>query len=130
MKNFIKVLSIFTLFAFSIIDAQVTDTLAYAKSFETNKANYIGQPFSKLLNDMTLTQPKSIWSFGYYSSLNFCNMDNSTDIGTVNLVIYWQTVIPWSEIEYYENKNHFYFTNDEGIFYGSKIVKNISIIVD
>ena len=37
------------------------DTLNYLKQFETNKANYINQPFSVLLNNMTQIQPKTAW---------------------------------------------------------------------
>jgi len=93
MKNKFLIL-IFLTFTCTLYKSQVTDTLSYAKSFEINKANYIGQPFSKLLNDITQLQPKSMWSYGYDSELKFYNMDNSTDIGTVNLVIYWQIPIP------------------------------------
>ena len=129
MKNYIKILSILFTFAFCIINAQVSDTLIYVKTFETNKVNYIGHPLSKLLNDMTMLQPKSIWSFGYYSGLNFCEKDKSNDTGEVNMIIYWQTPIPFSQSDYYEDLNHFYFTNNERNFYGSKIVKDIYVFV-
>ena len=109
-------------------NSQTTDTLTYVKSFETNKIQYIGHPLTKLLNDMIQLQPKSVWSTSiYYSHFNFCKVDNSTDIGTVNMVIYWQLPIPESESEYYSNKNQFYFTNDEKNFYGSKTVKDIYV---
>ncbi|MCW3160359.1 hypothetical protein [Chryseobacterium oryctis] len=40
----------------------IKDTLNYVKQFEINKINYIGQPFSKLLNEMTQIQPKTAWA--------------------------------------------------------------------
>lgn len=130
MKIFFKITSIFILLAFCKTNAQVSDTLAYVKSFEANKTNYIGQPLSKLLNDMTQLQPKSIWTTNtYYSGLNFCEMENSTDMGTVNMIIFWQIPIPVEDSEYYDKKNHFYFTNDERNFYGSKIIKDIFVRV-
>src|SRR6218665_1446557 len=96
------------------------DTLNYLKQFEANKANYIGQPFSKLLNDMTQIQPKSIWSspnfknknIVFNSTFNFCNIDYSFH-NVITLSITWQNPIPNNEAIYYENLNHFYFTNDE-----------------
>lgn len=51
----IHIFLIFTLF-FLLITNKLSaplDTLNYLKQFEANKANYINQPFSKLLNDMT-----------------------------------------------------------------------------
>ncbi|WP_449399795.1 hypothetical protein [Chryseobacterium wanjuense] len=48
------------LFLNGILKAQktVSDTLAYAKKFETNKEKYIGKPFSLLLKDMAQMHPK------------------------------------------------------------------------
>lgn len=40
------------------------DTLAYLKTFEQQKAQYIGQPFSVLLTAMGQVQPKSVWGAG------------------------------------------------------------------
>ncbi|GAA5096026.1 hypothetical protein GCM10023210_29390 [Chryseobacterium ginsengisoli] len=130
MKTIIKILIILTIFPFSKVNAQVSDTLAYVKNFETNKANYIGQPFSKLLNEMNLLQPKSLCTNQpRYSLIKFSNAADEFNIGTVNMIITWETPLPATETEYYENKNHFYFTNDERSYYGNKIIKNISIYV-
>ncbi len=41
------------LFIITNISAQI-DTLNYLKQFEANKVNYIGKPFSVLLNDINL----------------------------------------------------------------------------
>ncbi len=38
------------------------DTLGYLKTFEANKAEYIGKNFSYLLSKMKKLQPQTIWS--------------------------------------------------------------------
>ncbi|MDR6157968.1 hypothetical protein QF023_001484 [Chryseobacterium sp. SLBN-27] len=133
MKNILKI-SIFLLLLLSLhIKAQL-DTLNYLKQFEANKAHYIAQPFSKLLNDMTQIQPKTVWSNPVRNNRNivvntrfkFCEMNNSFH-NTITLGITWETSIPRSQIVYYEQLNGFYFTNDEKLFYGSKIVKDIRV---
>ena len=132
MKTDIKLYLILTLLLVGNIKGQVSDTLAYIKSFEFNKNEYKGHPFSKLLNEMSQLQPSSIWSDEtlintYRSTLVFCKMDDVPSIGMVNMVIFWQSPIPYSDVEYYEQKNHFYFTTDERNFYGNKIVKDIYV---
>ncbi|OJU22408.1 MAG: hypothetical protein BGN92_01090 [Sphingobacteriales bacterium 41-5] len=60
------------LFSFATAQAQtqpVTDTLAYLKSIEARKAEFVGQPFSKLLNELKI----NIIKFGPIGS-------NSNDI--------------------------------------------------
>lgn len=110
------------------------DTLNYLKQFETNKANYINQPLSVLLNDMTQIQPKTVWSFPMNRvkilSPNSRFKFNHKELSfrhTPTLLIEWQSSIPRGETEYYEKKNAFYFTNEERAFYGSKIIKDIII---
>jgi len=133
MKHLHKKLALSFLLGYSIIHAQL-DTLNYLKQFEANKANYIGQPFNKLLNDMTQIQPRTIWSTakGNKKTLTaatrfkFCDMDYSFH-NAITLWIEWQNEIPRDQTRYYEKKNHFYFTNDEKNFYGNKIVKDIMV---
>lgn len=134
MKNLIKILSILALFTFTNkMDAQL-DTLTYVKQFEINKANYIGQPFSKLLNDMTQIHPKSVWfvpitnkkTMVKESRFKFCEMSNSYK-NAITLRITWQNYIPFSQVKYYQNLNNFYFTNDERLFYGNKIIADIMV---
>ena len=133
MKTTLKITIIILTF-FSLKSNAQIDTLNYLKQFEVNKVNYIGQPLSKLLNDMTQIQPKSIWTVPIHSSKNyarktqikFCNMDKSFS-RQVALSIEWETPIPTNETIYYENLNHFYFTNDERNFYGNKIIKDIKV---
>lgn len=131
MKILHKII-ITVLFIFTVKMSAQLDTLNYLKQFEANKINYINQPFSKLLNAMTQIQPETSWTTvsykgkKYYTLFNFCEMDESF-YNAVTLTIEWQDPIPVSDTDYYENKNGFYFTNEERNFYGSKIVKNIRV---
>src|SRR5688500_5617591 len=133
MKNIFKMtVVIFLLFCIKT-NAQL-DTLNYLKQFETNKASYIGQPFSKLLNDMIQIQPKTVWNRPPRNNKNiilitrfkFCDMNYSFN-DVITLSILWQTPIAQSQTKYYEQLNNFYFTNDEKLFYGSKIIKDIKV---
>ncbi|MDR2205674.1 MAG: hypothetical protein LBE36_05910 [Flavobacteriaceae bacterium] len=133
MKNILKI-TIVLLLAFSIKSFAQIDTLNYLKQFELNKANYIGQPLSKLLNDMTQIQPKTIWSNLNFKNRNqtlssdfkFCEKELSFS-NTVILFIEWQTPIPRSDTKYYQDLNHSNFTPAERFFYSSKIVKDIAV---
>lgn len=133
MKILYKIL-IAVLFIFTVKVSGQLDTLNYLKQFEANKINYINQPFSKLLNEMTQIQPETAWSYNGHKNKNivfatlfsFCEMDESFS-NAITLAIEWQDPIPVSDTDYYENKNGFYFTNEEKVFYGSKIVKNIRV---
>lgn len=57
------------LFSLQTINAQVADTLSYVKQFEINKTNYIGKPFSVLLNDRNLIIPEH-YKGGWIKSTN------------------------------------------------------------
>ncbi|QQQ28356.1 hypothetical protein [Chryseobacterium indoltheticum] len=54
-----KILFILSLVVFCNEAYGQLDTMNYLKQFEANKVNYIGQPFSKLLTDMTQIQLKT-----------------------------------------------------------------------
>lgn len=134
MKNIRNILIIVTLvLGTGAVHAQL-DTLNYLKQFEANKANYINQPLSVLLNSMTQIQPKTAWSASHGrkktitpgTSFVFCDMDFSFH-NAVNLLIIWKDPIPRDQTKYYEQKNGFYFTNEERVFYGSKIIKDIVV---
>ncbi|MDR2205673.1 MAG: hypothetical protein LBE36_05905 [Flavobacteriaceae bacterium] len=133
MKNILKITTVLLL-VFSIKSFAQIDTLNYLKQFEINKANYIGQPLSKLLNDMTQIQPKTIWSNPNLknrnqtmsSDFNFCDKEFSF-YNTITLGITWQTPIPRSETLHYEDLNDFYFTPAERFFYGNKIIQDIVV---
>ncbi|MDN3692907.1 hypothetical protein QWZ06_11740 [Chryseobacterium tructae] len=116
-----------------IVNAQL-DTLKYLKQFEANKAQYIGKPFAVLLNDMIQIQPKTVWpvlitnkkSVIRESEFNFCDKEKSFN-NVIKLYITWQEEIPRSDIKYCEQKNGFYFTEEERVLYGNKIVKDILV---
>ena len=131
MMKIVCKLTITAFLFFTIKISAQLDTLNYLKQFEANKVVYVNQPFSQLLNDMTQIQPKTNWSINgkgkaFVTLFKFCEMDESFS-NTVILAIEWQTTIPVSDTDYYENINGFYFTDDERNFYGSKIVKNIRV---
>ncbi|MFC7349007.1 hypothetical protein ACFQO9_20020, partial [Chryseobacterium zhengzhouense] len=116
MNILIKITFLITFCCAIKINAQL-DTLQYLKTnFEIQKSEYIGKPFSYLLNKMTQLQPKTNWSnqgkdLGktYSTNFKFCDMDYSFS-NAVTLSIEWQEIIPTSLIKYYEKKNGFYFT--------------------
>ncbi|BEV06690.1 hypothetical protein [Chryseobacterium gambrini] len=133
MKNKLKFFLLLALL-FSLQSKAQLDTLNYLKQFEINKANYIGYPFSKLLNNMTQIQPMAVWNtpprnnknIGTKTGFSFCKMQNSFH-NTITLMIVWQQPIPNTQTHYYEQLNDFYFTNDEKLFFGNKIVKDIMV---
>lgn len=135
MQFYVKIFSVLGfMILFHKANAQL-DTMTYIKQFEANKAQYINQPLSKLLNDMTQIQPKTIWSMSghknmptiKFSLIKFCEMDESFNDDTITLSIHWQTPLSTTETEYYEKKNDYFFTNEERLYYGSKIVKDIKV---
>ncbi|WP_146940569.1 hypothetical protein [Chryseobacterium hagamense] len=133
MKWSFKIFLFYALLLFIKSKAQL-DTLNYLKQFEANKANYIGQPFSKLLQDMTQIQPKTAWPFSkfnnknitYKTIFNFCDYDYSFH-NVINMSIEWADLIPFSQADYYGILHHGNFTNDEKAFYGSKIIQDIHV---
>lgn len=83
---------------------------------------------------MIQMQPKTVWNRSPRNNINiildtrfkFCNMNQSFR-KVITLEITWETAIPRSQTDYYQQLNDFYFTNDEKSFYGSKIVKDIRV---
>ena len=128
-----KILIILTVLISCLGFSQI-DTLNYIKQFETNKAQYIGKPFSVLLADMKQIQPKTVWPLrhGRYktfilgNSFKFVEMDFSFN-NVVTLSITGQDTIPIEQFNYYGKKNNYFFTQDEKLFYGNKIIKNIKV---
>ena len=134
MKN-LKTIFIFIIILLGVGKANAQlDTLNYLKQFEINKANYINQPLSVLLNAITQIQPKTAWSFSMGrkktssddTRFKFAEKELSFR-RTATLLIEWQNPIPRDQTKYYEQKNGFYFTNEERTFYGSKIIKDIIV---
>lgn len=133
MKNILKIIFLLT-FLFSFQGKAQLDTLNYLKQFEINKANYIGQPFSKLLQNMTQIQPKTVWNRPQRNNktiilstqFSFCEKKYSF-YNAITLYITWQTSIPTNQTNALSTQNHFYFTNDEKSFYGNRIIKDIRV---
>ena len=111
------------LFLSGFLQAQkpVSDTLAYAKKFETNKEKYIGKPFSLLLKDMVQLQPQKAKSDIKDNQDNplpstlfrFSNKDINSD-GEVTLVIKWKPdSSPTTPIEFFEQEHNYRFTVNE-----------------
>jgi len=133
MKNILNVL-IFLLITVSCKAQLQLDTLNYVKQFEINKAQYVNKPFSYLLDHMTQMQPKSHWSDTPFrnkkivesSRFKFSGMDYSFK-NAVTLNIIWQESFPESDVKYLQNKNEYYFTNEEKDFYKNKVVKDILV---
>lgn len=133
-----KRLAIFFVFALLITGKSTLaqfDTLNYLKNFELQKAQYVHQTFSLLLNEMIQIQPKSVWAGRnirnrhqtLFSTFNFESPNNTFHGGLIKMVIYWETPIPSNELKYLSDRNHFYFTNEEKVFYSNKIVKDIMV---
>lgn len=125
------------LFLTGFLKAQktVSDTLAYAKKYETNKEKYIGRPFSLLLKDMAQLQPqkaKSDINDNHNNplpstSFRFSDKDiNSSN--EVTLVIKWKPDnSPTTPIEFFEQEHNYRFTVSERNFFEKKIVKDIVV---
>ncbi|MFS4472885.1 hypothetical protein [Chryseobacterium sp. T20] len=135
MKSiFLKGLFVISIFLMHNCNAQL-DTLNYLKTFEANKANYIGKPLSFLLDNMIQIQPKTIWKVPlhgirrYVSESVFSYKEKSPFVNenVIFFTIIWKQRIPYSDVEYYEKKNHFLFTVEERSFYGNKVIKDIKI---
>ena len=135
MKNTLKIVTLFCLLFLNNKAFSQLDTLNYLKTnFEIQKAQYINKPFSFLLNNMTQIQPKAAWAFSGSWKRNdrnyteFCfNFKEACFHNAVTLQIEWQNTIPASETEYLEKKNLYFFTNEEKLFYDSKIIKDIRV---
>ncbi|WP_344823284.1 hypothetical protein [Chryseobacterium ginsenosidimutans] len=135
MKNIILFIILFTAFFSCKSKAQQPiDTLNYVKQFEINKADYVNKPFSYLLNQMAQIQPKTVWSIPVKNKRNivrstgflFCKM-NQSFYNAINLYITWQDNIPYSQTQLLGEQNGYYFTNDEKLLYGNKIIKDIRV---
>ncbi|MGL5234299.1 MAG: hypothetical protein ACRC8Z_06060 [Empedobacter falsenii] len=126
---------LFLLFSLQIVNAQVADTLSYVKQFEINKTNYIGKPFSVLLNDMnkikiqTVVPESSGKSIKHFvaSTFKFELPQNSFKDNIVLMVIEWKGELPKSDIKYYNDRSKDIFTSEEKNYYSNKIIRNIIV---
>lgn len=127
----------FFLFLNTALNAQktVSDTLAYAKKFETNKQKYIGKPFSLLLKDMTQLQFKKAKSDikedqeNTLPSTIFRFSDKEVNSpNEVSFIIKWKTDnLPVTPIEFFEQEHNYRFTINERNFFEKKIIKDIVV---
>ncbi|PTT77810.1 hypothetical protein DD829_00735 [Chryseobacterium sp. HMWF035] len=127
----------FFLFLNTVLNAQkpVSDTLAYAKKFETNKQKYIGKPFSLLLKDMTQLQFKKAKSDikedqeNALPSTIFRFSDKEVNSSNeVSFVIKWKAdTAPVTPIEFFEQEHNYRFTLNERNFFEKKIIKDIAV---
>ena len=127
----------FILFCSMALHAQktVSDTLAYAKKFETNKQKYIGKPFSLLLKDMTQLQFKKAKSDikedqeNALPSTIFRFSDKEVNSpNEVSFVIKWKAdTAPVTPIEFFEQEHNYRFTLNERNFFEKKIIKDIVV---
>lgn len=134
MKKINKLLLILAVIISANSFAQL-DTLNYLKQFEANKANYVGQPFSKLLNDMTQIQPKAHFS---HSPMNkrlytdrirfiFCNPEFEFAKNTIIFKVIWEIPFLKADIKSMEISNHYLFTQQEKSYLANKIIKDIFV---
>ncbi|MDM1319465.1 hypothetical protein [Empedobacter falsenii] len=133
MKTLFNFFLLITFLLNSISYSQQVDTLNYVKQFEINKAKYIDQPFSVLLNDMIEIKPKTVWftplrnkNIIKTSRFKFVPIDRSFG-NVVTLSITWKEYLRADQVKYLYQKNNFYFTNDEKEFYENKIIENILV---
>lgn len=138
MKIVLNIFGItFFLFLNTALNAQktVSDTLAYAKKFETNKQKYIGKPFSLLLKDMTQLQFKKAKSDikedqeNALPSTIFRFSDKEVNSpNEVSFIIKWKTDnLPVTPIEFFEQEHNYRFTINERNFFEKKIIKDIVV---
>ncbi|UOU97951.1 hypothetical protein MUU74_15830 [Chryseobacterium daecheongense] len=110
------------------------DTLRYLKTFETNKAEYIGKPFSYLLSKMTKIQPKTVWivpnsndsTVLQKSLFRFYDM-NYPIMNETKMLITWKIGLPYKTVNFNTRRNKFYFSDSERKFYENKIIEDILI---
>lgn len=113
----------------------VSDTLAYAKKFETNKEKYIGKKFSLLLKDMTQLAFKKAKSDIKEDGNNplpstlFRFSDKDIDApGQVTVVIRWKPDdTPTTSLEFFEQEHNYGFTVNEKNFFENKVIQDIVV---
>ena len=115
------------------------ETLNYLRNIEFKKADYICQPFSKLLNDMKFAKPIRIWirpTHGIRKLVDVtilcfnekCPFDPD-NAGC--LYIIWDEPLHYRDSGYnsLEIKNKNYFTKDEEDIFNSKLIKDIRVYI-
>jgi hypothetical protein len=140
-KIFFIIILLFSAF-FKNADAQTTgvpDTLAYLQTIVANKSQYIGQPFSSLLNNLQI-QIKFFQPFGAIhhdknketsTSLAFYYPSNNDEhyLTFPKLEIYWSPYLNknQSNIIRQNNNNKGQWNSEAILFYSTGIIADIKI---
>lgn len=116
----------------------VPDTLAYLQTIVANKANYIGQPFSALLNNLQIqikyfhpiasipydVTKETSTSFAFY----FPQTEDDMYLTYPCLNIYWQTPLNANQsFSLYNTNNGGSWTTAVSNFYANGIIADIKI---
>lgn len=138
----IKILCFCCLFFFGAAKSQeasakkvVSDTLAYAKRFETNKDKYLGKPLSLLLKDMLQMPFKTAKSEFKEDrdyplpSTSFTFSDKEPgSTGEVTVILKWKPDdSPTTPLEFAEQDHHYRFTVTERNFLEKRIITGINV---
>ncbi len=141
MKN-ILIIGFIALISFSKnakAQTGVPDTLVYLQSITANKANYIGQPFSALLDDLQI----QIKFFSPFASIHYDkNKETSTSFSFYfpqdghddfyltypKLEVFWQTALGITQSDaLWESNNGGGWASTVATFYANGIIKYIRI---
>lgn len=140
MKKLLLISVLVTIAFAKNIKAQtgVPDTLAYLQAIVANKANYIGQPFSTLLNDLQI----QVKFFSPFASLPYDNTkETSTSVAFYfpqtedemyltypKLRVSWQPYLNMGQSEVlYKNNNGGGWSSPVVAFYSTGIIADIQI---
>ncbi len=138
-----KKIFIIILFTFSIklVNAQtygVPDTLAYLQTIVANKANYIGQPFSILMDSLKIEikyfhlrrgihydiSKETSTRFSFY----FPETADDLYLAYPYLEIYWQVALNANQSNFlWRNNNGGSWSSAVAAFYANGIIKDIQI---
>lgn len=134
-------LSAFLLFLHIFVKSQessgkaITDTLTYAKRFETNKEKYIGKRFSLLLKDIIQMQFKKVKSEFREdtnnplpsTSFSFSDKDINSENNVIMIIKWKPDNTATTPLEFFEQEHNYRFTPNEKNFLEKKIVIDITV---
>ncbi len=135
LSAFLLFLNIFVKSQESSGKKMVTDTLAYAKKFETNKEKYIGKRFSLLLKDMIQMQFKKVKSEFREetnnplpsTSFSFSDKDINSENNVIMIIKWKPDNTATTPLEFFEQEHNYRFTPNEKNFLEKKIVIDITV---
>jgi len=141
MKKFILIIIVFFAAIIKNADAQtsIPDTLVYLETIVTNKGQYIGQPFSVLMNSLQIQIKffSPVASISYNKNLetstlfSFYFPKNSEEIYLTypSLEIYWKPYLNavQSELLYSQSRSVGWSPAVEG-FYGNALISDMKVL--